>query len=134
MGVAEGTWTERLREVIEALNRGDHETAIGYTHPDIEYKRVDGSPQERDVVRGRGALREFLLPDAFESQVVEPLEIFEGEDVVVAHVLVRNRGAGSGLEIEVETYLVYLIEDGLVRRVEAWRGREDSARASGLEL
>lgn len=130
----EGIWAARVHEVCDALSRGDHDRAVGYTHPDVEFKRIDGSPDEHDVVRGREALLEFLAPDAFASQAVEPLETFEGEGVVVAHVLVRNRGAGSGLEIAVETYLVYLIEDGLVRRVEAWTKREDAARASGLEL
>ena len=150
----EGEWAGRLRESFEALNRGDVDAALAWCHPEIEIKRVDGSTDEHDLVRGREAVVEFLAPDVFERQTLEPLDVFEflapdvferqtlepldvfeGERVAVAHTIFRATGSASGLETAVETWIVYSIgEDGLVRRIENWTRREDAARASGLDL
>jgi ketosteroid isomerase-like protein len=131
----EGEWAGRVRESFEALNRGDVDAALAWCHPEVELKRVDGSPDERDLVRGRDAVAEFLAPDVFERQTLEPLDVFEGERVAVAHTIFRATGSASGLETEVETWIVYSIgEDGLVRRIENWTRREDAARSSGLDL
>ncbi len=122
-----------IREALEHLNRGEFELALARCHDDVEMKRVDGI-LEGGEVRGKEAVRAFLTPDVFASQVFNPREVFEGDDVVVVHALVRNRGAGSGIEIETSTWLVYFFDGELVHRIEAWRERGDAARAAGIEL
>jgi hypothetical protein len=47
---------------------------------------------------------------------------------------VRARGAASGVELEVESYVVYLLRDGLAYRVETYRDREDAERSAGLRF
>lgn len=125
--------SERVRAAIEALNRGQVETVLDTCRDDVELKRVEGTPEEGRI-RGKDALRAFLAPDAFDSQTIEPLEMAEGEDVVVAHIRVRNRGAASGIEMEVESYVVYRFEDGAVGSIENWRDRADAERSAGISL
>jgi hypothetical protein len=121
-------------EGIEALNGGDLETALRQCSDELELRRVEGIPEQR-LVRGKAAVLGFLAPDAFEAQTIEPLAVAEGERVVLIQALVRNRGAGSGIEMEIESYFVYRFgDDGLVHRIENWRERADAERSAGLEL
>ncbi len=132
--MAVGPNTRRLQKGIEAFNRGDHEALLALLSENVEWKRVDGLPDEGGEIRGREAVREFLKPEVFAAARFEPLEIFEAGDTVLARARFDARGAGSGIELGVETYVVYRFEDGLVRRVENWRRREDAERSSGLRF
>ena len=65
----------------------------------------------------------------------EPVEVVEGDDIVLVHGVFHARGAGSGIGLDVETYVVYRFgDDGLACRVENWREREDAERSSGLRF
>ncbi len=122
-----------VRAAIDAQNRGDLDAVVAACRDDVEMKRVDGIP-DQGLIRGKQALREFLSPDVFSEQRLELLGMTEGEDAVIAHLRVRNRGAASGIDLEVESYIVYLFDGDQVHRVESWRGREDAERSSGLRL
>ena len=131
--MSEGPRTALIRASIEAVNRGDLDGVIAFCHDDVEMKRVDGIP-EHEMVHGKAALRSFLEPDVFSEQELELRQITEDGDAVLAHLTVRNRGAASGIDLEVEAYNVYLFDGELVRRVESWRTLEDAERSSGLRL
>jgi ketosteroid isomerase-like protein len=119
---------------IEAFNRGDVETVLASMTEDVEWQRVDGLPDRGGVLHGRDALRAFLEPEVFASARFEPLEAVEREDVALIHGRFHARGAASGIELDVDTYVVYWLENGLARRVENWRTREEAERSSGLRL
>jgi hypothetical protein len=71
-----------------------------------------------------------MEPDAFESQKTELREIeIEGNRALVRQHT-RARGAGSGIEMEVEAWGVWTFdEDGRVTRIETYLQREeDEAR------
>jgi ketosteroid isomerase-like protein len=129
----EGPRTASIRASIEAINRGDLDAVVAFCHDDVEMKRVDGIP-EHEMVHGKPALRSFLEPDVFSEQKIEVRRITEDGDAVLAHLSVRNRGAASGIDLEVESYNVYLFDGELVRRVESWRSLEDAERSCGLRL
>jgi ketosteroid isomerase-like protein len=129
-----GPNTERLLEGIGAFNRGDHEAVLAQLTEDVEWKRVDGLPDQGGVIHGRQAVRELLRPEAFAAAHFEPLEIVEAGDTLLVRGRFHARGAGSGIELGVEAYVVYWFEGGLVRQVENWRRREDAERSSGLQF
>jgi ketosteroid isomerase-like protein len=124
----------RILEGIEAFNRGDYEAVLSLLSEDVEWKRVDGLPDHGGLIRGRDAVRELLEPQVFSSQRFEPLQIVEDDDKVLVHGLFHARGAGSGIELDVEAYAAYWLDDGLARRVENWTDRADAERSSGLSL
>lgn len=130
-----GRHADRIREGIEAYNAGEFERLLESLAEDVEWKRVDGLPDEGGTIHGHDAVRELFRPEAWARQRFEPLEIVEAGDTVLVHGLFHAQGAGSGIELDVDTYVVYRFrEDGLAHRVENWREREDAEHSSGLTL
>jgi limonene-1,2-epoxide hydrolase len=126
MGLTEEQMIEALRRNNEALNRGDFDTAIQLAAPDIVFARVGGLPD----LHGVDAVRAWMEPDAFESQSIELLGYETEGNRVMTRQLTKARGAGSGIEMEIEAVTVWTFnEDGKVARVEAFTpAEEDEAR------
>jgi ketosteroid isomerase-like protein len=126
MELTEQQLIERLRRGYELFNAEDFDAAMTLAHPDIVFVRPGGQSD----VRGADALRAWMEPDAFESQVIE-LEEFE---VAGNRVLVRQhataRGAGSGIEMEIESWTLWTFDqDGKATRAEFFLShQEDEAR------
>lgn len=126
---------DRIREGIEAFNRGDWDVILEAVTEDVEWQRVDVLPDGGGVLQGREAVREFLQPDVFVASRFEALEMVEGDDVIMVHGLFRATGASSGIELDVEAYTVYkLNHEGLAWRVENWNDRQNAERSAGLRF
>jgi ketosteroid isomerase-like protein len=128
MAIPEDELIERLRQGYDAFNRGDYEAATEWVHPEIVYV----SPGSTNEMRGADALRAWMEPDAFESQLSQPLQIEIAGSRALVRQSTRARGAGSGIEMEVETWAVWTFdEDGRVTRMEIYLVHEkDAARRS----
>jgi ketosteroid isomerase-like protein len=126
MPLTEEQMVKALRENNEALNRGDFDTAIALAAPDIVYVRPGRLPE----LRGTEAIRAWMEPDAFESQETELLAFEAAGRRVFTRQLTRARGAGSGIEMEIESVAVWTFnEDGKLTRVETYTLEdEDEAR------
>lgn len=123
--------TTGVRRAYEAFNRGDFDTAIELAHPEIEFI----PPGDQAPLRGADAMRAWMEPDAFESQQLEPRELRVQGNKVLVRQHARARGAGSGIEIELETWVVWTLnDDGLATRVEAFLPHQDAQalEAAGL--
>ena len=129
-----GSISELIEAGVHAFNGEDHERLLDLLTEDVEWKRVDGLPDEGGTLHGREEVRAFLEPEVFDRSRFEVLEVVEGEDIALVHGVFHARGAGSGIELDVETYVVYFVRDGRSHRVENWRRREDAERSSGLRL
>jgi len=119
-----GPLSELIKAGTEAFNRGDHEAVLALLADDVEWKRVDGLPDEGGTLRGKDATRAWLEPEVFA----------EAGDTVLMRSRFHARGAGSGIELNVEAYTVYRVRDGLAYRVENWARLEDAERSAGLSL
>jgi ketosteroid isomerase-like protein len=128
------TTRELIDAGIEAFNGSDHDRLISLLTDDVEWKRVDGLPDRGGVLHGREAVRAHLEPEVFDRARFEVVETVEGDDIALVHGVFHARGAGSGIELDVHTYVVYRLRDGLACRVENWRSREDAERSAGLKL
>ena len=103
-----------VRRFLDAFNRGDHEAVVQLVHPDIELVRAGG----QSSLKGVAALREWMEPDAFEEQRVEPLDFRVKGDKVLVREHVTGRGAGSGIEVDVVGWFVWTLDDhGLVKEL-----------------
>jgi ketosteroid isomerase-like protein len=132
MGHSDEELIERVRRAYEAFNRGDFNTAIGTAHPDVVYV----PPGDQPELRGAEALRGWMEPDAFESQVIEPLEFWVSGSEVLVRQHVTARGAGSGIEMELEAMTLWTFDDdGRVMRLEAFLPHQDeeARRALGAD-
>jgi ketosteroid isomerase-like protein len=122
---------DKLRRAYAAFSRGDFDDALAYAHADIEFVPADGAPP----VRGVEGFRGWMEPDAFEWQVIEPIEITPAGNKVLVRHRIRSKGAGSGIELEGFSWGVWTIDDdGLATRIEGFMDHEeDLAReAAGL--
>ncbi|MFL5824938.1 MAG: nuclear transport factor 2 family protein [Thermoleophilaceae bacterium] len=120
-----------LERGYEAFSRGDLDQATVAFHPDIEVVRAGGQPP----IKGLDRVRAWLEPDAFEQQLLEPVDFQVAGDRVLVRLNVRARGAGSGIELELDMWSVWTFDaDGLATRVEIFLIHEeaDALEAAGL--
>jgi ketosteroid isomerase-like protein len=130
MGLSEEELIERIRRAFEAFNRGDFDTAVGVVHPDVIYV----PPGAQGELRGAEAMRGWMEPDAFESQMIEPLEFRVSGNRVLVRQRATARGAGSGIEMELEMMVLWTFdEDGNVTRLEAFLPHEEEEAVRALD-
>jgi ketosteroid isomerase-like protein len=121
-----------LRRAYEAFNRGDFDAAVEMLHPDVEYV----PPGRQSSLRGAAAFRAWMEPDAFEDQMIEPLEFTVEGDKVLVHHHARARGAGSGIKMNVNFWAVWTLnDDGLATRLEVYLSHQEAEAlyAAGLK-
>jgi ketosteroid isomerase-like protein len=120
-----------LRRIYEAFNRGDFDAAIAVAHPEIEFVPPGG----QSSLRGAEAVRAWMEPDAFEEQQIEPVEFSIQGNKVLVRQHTRARGAGSGIELDIEIWAVWTLNDeGLATRVESFLPHQEAEalEAAGL--
>ena len=112
-----------VRRLLDAFNRGDFEAALQLAVPDIELVRPGG----QSSIKGVAALREWMEPDAIEEQHFEPLDFMVKGDKVFERAHNTGRGAGSGIEIDAVTYIVWTLDDhGLVKEAQGFLPHEEA--------
>jgi ketosteroid isomerase-like protein len=121
----------RLRRAYQAFSRGDFDAALdGAAHVDIEFVPPGGQPPIRGIER----FRAWMEPDAFESQVIEPREFRGAGNKILVTQYSRIRGAGSGIEMELDSWALWTLDDeGLVIRIENFLDEAAALRAAGLD-
>jgi ketosteroid isomerase-like protein len=126
---------ERVREGVEAINRGDLEAALDRVHPDIEWQTLDAFP-DAGTYRGPEGVRAFFQTwlDTFRGFRLH-LEkcVAVDEDRVLAMLRVSGEGAGSGVEVESPPFF-QLIEfrDGQLIRARMFQTESEALEAAGL--
>jgi SnoaL-like domain len=130
MGISDEQKIERIKRLMSMMNAADFDSTVQLAHPDIVLVRAGGAGE----LRGSDQLREWMEPDAFESQVIEPREfrVAGNKILVTQHSWIR--GAGSGIEIELDSWALWTLDDeGLVIRIENFLDEPEALRAAGLD-
>lgn len=121
-----------MREAFSAFNRGDYEAVVAVMHPDVEWVPYLGALQS-SIYRGRRALVE-LWTDVNESFGggfrIEPLELVDCGEKIVAVVEAHGTGSSSGAELEQRWAQVATLREGLIIRVEPFPTRESALEAA----
>jgi ketosteroid isomerase-like protein len=121
-----------VRRGLDAFSRGDFDAVVKNIHPEIELVPPTGGEQ---TLKGAARVRAWMEPDAFESNVVEPLDF----RVVANKLLVRTRshikGAGSGIEVDALSWAVLTYDEaGLVTRIEIYLDHQEAEALEALGL
>jgi ketosteroid isomerase-like protein len=122
---------DSLRHTYEAFSRGDFDTAIEIAHPEIELVPPGG----QGSYRGADAVRAWMEPDAFEEQRIQPREFRINGNKVLVRQHTTARGAGSGMELDLENWVVWTLnDDGLATRLENFlpHQEDEALEAAGL--
>jgi ketosteroid isomerase-like protein len=122
---------ELVRELLERFNTGDRAAIFELLSEDFVSEVPPSLSAEPDVYRGHEGARRYL--GAFDGLLddvrFEVLEFhLEGEQVIVDLVL-KGRGAASGIAVEQRSAVVHWIAGGKVTRMDPFPDVE-AARAS----
>src|SRR5688572_15693810 len=131
MALDDDAMIARVREVMDAYSRRDFDAVVALNHPDVVIVRAGVLPP----IHGVKALREWMEPDAFDSQAIEPLDFRVHGNRVIARQRSRIVGAGSGIETDFYSWSVWTLDDaGLVARLELFQEHEEDRAmdAAGL--
>src|SRR3954469_8236227 len=119
---------ERMTEGLAHYNAGSFDALREFVAPDVLVERIGNLPP----LRGWEAFRAMQEPDAFEWQKVEPSDWTINGDKALIHVLIRSKGAMSGLVLEQEGWLVWTVADHLVVRIQIFTDADEAGRAAGV--
>ena len=105
-----------VEEIIRQLNTRDPRMAE-LCHPDIEWHWPAATPGLA-LFRGHAELERglFSWAESWEELVMEPEEILEDGEYVLAMLRYRMRGAASGVYLEEPVAHLHQFEDGLLKR------------------
>jgi ketosteroid isomerase-like protein len=125
---------EVVRQAIEALNRRDADALLEGAEPDLVQDWSRSIGPERGIFRGSDQVKQFLRSwwDAFDETFIDVEEFIDAGDQVVAVFHARNRGRGSGIEVEGRgAVLVWTLRNGKIISTTLYQERADALEAVG---
>jgi ketosteroid isomerase-like protein len=124
-----------IRGAAAAFNRGDVDAWLEYLTDDIDYRAIEGAPDDPGPMHGKDAVRAYEQDwlDMFDDFKVEPMELIDaGEDRVIAVTKISGRAKLSGVETDLTYAALYTIRDGKVARGREYWTKEQALEAAGL--
>ena len=124
-----------VRDAVAAFNRGDLDTWLEYFTDDVDYRAVEGAPDDHGPMHGKDALRAYVEDwrETFDDFRTEPTELIEaGEDRMIAVMRISGRAKLSGVEVDLTFAVVYTLRDGKVARGREYWTRDQALEAAGL--
>jgi ketosteroid isomerase-like protein len=122
-------------EAQEALASGGLDRFMEHFTDDVDYRAVEGAPDDFGPIHGKDAVRAWLQDwiDTFDEFWVEPVELIDaGEDTVVAVERFGGRAKLSGVETDQTEAIVYSIRGGKLARCREYATRHEALKAAGL--
>ena len=124
-----------IRDAAAAFNRGDMYAWLELCAEDIDYRAVEGAPDDHGPIHGKDALRAYLQDwlDTFDDFKSEPVDLIAaGEDRVIAVTRISGRAKLSGVETDLTYAALYTIRDGKIVRGREYWTRDEALEAAGL--
>jgi ketosteroid isomerase-like protein len=125
---------EIVRRIYEQWAQGNFRAGVELYDPNILLIQGQGFP-ERGEYLGVDGVRDYMAMflEAWERVTIEARELLEAGDSVVANVIQRAIGRGSGIEpTELDYFQVWTFRGGRVIRIEVIRDRDAALKAAGL--
>ncbi len=121
-----------IRESYEAMNQGQFDWMTDHLPPDFELVPTAGSGIP--FVGSEAISRWFdELAEAWKTIRTDVEELVDFGDRVVVLGRIRNRGRGSGIEVDVVAAHLWTVENGAPIRVELIGDREEALRRGRAE-
>ncbi len=120
---------EIVRKAAEAYARSDLDTALTYADPEIVW-----NPVEEAAAQGQDAIRANVerWETDWEDYEATPEEYIDAGAQVLVTIHWSGRGRGSGLQVDIRTYLVFTLCDGKLIRMDEFTERSEALEAAGL--
>jgi ketosteroid isomerase-like protein len=132
VGVTESD-LEVVKELYNRFRPGDVTSALELLSEDFVGEVPPSMSAEPDVYEGHeGALRYMRgFEGLMEDVRFEPLEMFEHNGRVIGRVRLVGRGATSGIEVGQHVVILHEVENGKVRRMDAYPDLDAAREAAG---
>jgi ketosteroid isomerase-like protein len=123
-----------VKRGYDAWNRGDLAGVLELVDPSFEWHEATEVPGGVHVYT-RDQFESYLVSlwRLWESFRLEPQELREAGDLVVADVLERARGRASGVEVTQRFAHVWTMRDRRACRMRAFLDKGEAMRAAGLD-
>ncbi len=124
-----------VRDAAAAFSHGDLDAGLEYLTDDIDYRAVEGAPDDHGPIQGKDALRDYVQDwhDTFDDFRQEPVEQIDAEDDKVITVFkVSGRAKLSGVETDLTFAVLYTFRDGKIARGREYWTRDEALKAAGL--
>jgi len=126
---------EVMKLAYEAFACGGLDRYMEQFADDVEYRAVEGAPDDVGPIHGKTALRAWLQDwmDTFDGFWFKAVEFIDaGEDQVVVVERFGGRAKLSGIEAEQTEAVVSTIRDGKIARYREFITRAEALEAVGL--
>jgi ketosteroid isomerase-like protein len=125
---------EVVRRAYALWNSGDWERFLELFHPELVFTASGTFPGFDPVYRGREGMVRFsdTMLEVWESFEIEPTQILDRGDYVIADLRFRATGRASGVEVTVGFHHVCHFRDGLLDRLVSHPDRAEALQAAGL--
>src|ERR1700730_8224479 len=124
---------EIVRDSFEALADGGLEDLAEFWHPHINWRAIEGAPDDVGEMQGREAARCYVQDwfDTFANFTAVAEELLDvGDDRVVAVQYITGRARLSGVEAELRYAVVYTLREGKISRVREYHDRAEALEAA----
>jgi ketosteroid isomerase-like protein len=117
-----------VREIIEALNRGDVDGMLARMDPDFEWRPLESSPVAGGVYHGHEQVRRYVEDwlSTFDDLWLDLEDPTEVADRVIAVVRGHGRGRASRLQLDTRFCQVWTIRRGAAVRMEEYATRDQA--------
>ena len=124
----------RVRESLEAFADGGVDAVLPYLHSDFELVVSPETALEPGSYRGGEGLRRYFgsYDEAMGDVHSVPQHLEGSGERVLADMVFRATGSGSGIEVELRVWLVFTLRDAKIHRIEDFPDRDSAAVAAGL--
>jgi ketosteroid isomerase-like protein len=126
---------ELVRRVYDATLRSDWNAMSELMDPDFEFRGTVGGLEEGRIAHGVQEFMEVFEQedlDAWEERRFEPEDFIDAGDCVVVLQREYRRGKASGVELELETAVVFEVRGGRVVRIQGYMEPASALEAVGL--
>ena len=122
---------EVVQRLFDLFAEDGVEPALEMMHPDVVIEIPPNMSAEPDTYRGHDGIRRYFA--GFEGMLDEVRyeleEIIPVGEAVIAYARMSGRGASSGLDVGLDSYVVHELADGKIVRITPYPDLE-SARAA----
>ena len=125
---------EIVKRMYDGLNRAGPEGMFEFMDPDVDHRAIEGAPDDVGVFSGYDAMRRYYGEwlEMFDDLRVEPEEVTDAGDQVVAAIRVTARMKASDAAVAMRLSVVWTLRDGKIVRVREYATGEEALEAVGL--
>jgi ketosteroid isomerase-like protein len=121
-----------VRRLFERYEQDGIEGVIETMDEDVVIEIPPELSAEPDDYRGHDGARRYF--DGFVGMIdevrYEPLELIPAGDAVIAHIRLSGRGASSGLDVDLEAFVVHELANGRIVRMRPYADLESAQDAA----